>query len=62
MSIKEISEFMIQKIKDEIDHYANIALDASVKGNHDVCQDALRKQHESIQNLISLIDSYGALK
>ena len=52
-----ITDLLLQKLNDEIRYWQEKALAASLVGNADDCQAALKAQAQAIQTLIELIES-----
>ncbi len=58
-SIKEITELLIQKLKDDIIYLQKQALSANQAGKHTECEKALQKQGQNIEALIKLVETYN---
>ena len=59
LSMKEVTELLIQKLKDDIMCLQKQALSANQAGKHTECEKALRKQGQDIEALIKLVETYN---
>ena len=58
MSMKEITEYFIQKLKDDITKLQRQALLANQNGKSSECKEALKKQGQIIEELIKLAETH----
>ena len=58
MGMKEITEYFIHKLKDDITKLQKQALSANQNGKYSECKEALHKQGQIIEELIKLAETH----
>ena len=59
MTIKEITELIIQKLENDILYWQRRAIVANQDCDHEACRRALEEQGKNINSLIKLAETYN---